>query len=55
MAERCNLTLQVCIQGKMKLFVIFSRGAVAQSVKRPSKGPGTRCNSTDVGLKHAAA
>ena len=24
-----------------------SRGAVAQSVERPSKGPGSRCNSTD--------
>ena len=33
--------------------VFESRGAVAQSVERPSKGPGSRCNSTDVGSNHA--
>ena len=29
------------------IFKEFSRGTVAQSVERPSKGPGSRCNSTD--------
>ena len=33
----------------------FSHGVVAQSVECPSKGPGSRCNSTDVGSKDADA
>ena len=34
----------------------FGRGPVAQSVKRASfKGPGSRCNSTDVGSKYPMA
>ena len=28
------------------------RGAVAQSIERPSKGPGSRCNSTDLSSNH---
>ena len=31
------------------------RGAVAQSVERPSKDPGSRVNSTDVGSNPGAA
>ena len=33
----------------------FSHGAVAQSVECPSKGPGSRWNSNDVGTKDADA
>ena len=34
---------------------LTSRGAVAQSIKHPSKGPGSRYNSTDVGSNPSAA
>ena len=37
----------------VSIFPYYSRGTVAQSVERPSKGPGSRCNSTEVGSKHA--
>ena len=38
-----------------KYFVYLCCGTVAQSVERPSKGPRSWCNSTDVGSKHANA
>ena len=40
-------------QSSQAMFVMISRrGAVAQSVEHPSKGPGSRCNSTDMGSNH---
>lgn len=37
------------------MFSPFGRGAVAHSVEGPSKGPVSRCNSTDVGSNHSEA
>ena len=41
-----NATISLNFDSK---FHLYFRGAVAQLVERPSKGPWSRCNSTDVG------
>ena len=50
-----NVTTSSPGASQIHVYVSWRHSAVAQSVERPSKGPGSRGKSSDVGSKHANA